>query len=106
MTLNIRGSAPMADNKRLKGPADRSKIGMDEKYERAYWSKKFGVTGVSLAAAVRKVGNSAEDVKEFFKQKRKTAAKKVNSSGKEYRRREEKEARESCVKLAPASRSV
>jgi hypothetical protein len=72
----------MPDNKRLKGPADRSRVGMGEKYERAYWSKKFGVTGVSLAAAVRKVGNSAEDVKEFFKQKRKTAAKKARAAAK------------------------
>jgi hypothetical protein len=72
----------MPDNERLKGPADRSRVSMEEKYERAYWSKKFGVTGVSLAAAVRKVGNSAEDVKEFFKQKRKTAAKKARATAK------------------------
>jgi hypothetical protein len=72
----------MADNKRLKGPADRSRVGMDEKYERAYWSKKFGVAGTSLAAAVRKVGNSADAVKEFFKDKRKTAAKKAKAAAK------------------------
>ena len=72
----------MPDNKRLKGPADRSRIAMQEKYERAYWSKKFGVPGQTLAAAVRNVGNSAEAVKEFLKEKRKAAAKKAKSAAK------------------------
>ena len=72
----------MADNKRLKGPADRSRISLAEKYERAYWSKKFGVAGTSLAAAVRKVGESVDAVKEFFKDKRKTAAKKAKAAAK------------------------
>ena len=72
----------MADYKRLKGPADRSRVGMDEKYERAYWSKKFGVPGQTLAAAVRNVGNSTDAVKEFLKEKRKTAAKKAKAAAK------------------------
>lgn len=72
----------MADNKRLKGPADRTRVGMDEKYERAYWSKKFGVPGQTLAAAVRNVGNSVEAVKEYVKEKRKTAAKKAKAASK------------------------
>ena len=72
----------MADNKRLKGPADRSRVGMEEKYERAYWSKKFAVPGQTLAAAVRKVGNSVDAVKEFLKEKRKTAAKKAKAAAK------------------------
>jgi len=66
---------------------------MDEKYERAYWSKKFGVAGTSLAAAVRKVGNSADAVKEFFKEKRKTAAKKARAVAKAAGTRKKKRAK-------------
>lgn len=52
----------MADDKTKRGPADSSKINMSEDYEVRYWTDKFGVTKDKLAAAVKKVGNSAKAV--------------------------------------------
>jgi Protein of unknown function (DUF3606) len=51
------------------GPADLSRIGLKEKYEREYWKKKFGVSVQVLAAAVRVVGPSAEKVEHYLKDK-------------------------------------
>ena len=34
----------MADDKTIRGPADRTRVNTHEDYEVKYWSKKFGVT--------------------------------------------------------------
>ncbi|MGO4176006.1 DUF3606 domain-containing protein [Bosea sp. TAF32] len=52
----------MADNENNRGPQDRSRINMNEDYEVAYWTKELGVTREQLAAAVKKVGVSADAV--------------------------------------------
>ena len=52
----------MPDDKTKRGPRDRNKINVQEKYEIDYWSKKFGVTPDELRDAVKKVGPSAEAV--------------------------------------------
>lgn len=52
----------MADDRHLRGPADRSRINVHEDYELKYWSQKFGVTADQLHAAVRAVGVMAHDV--------------------------------------------
>ena len=52
----------MADNKKKRGGADRALIALEEKYEVAYWSKKFKVTPAKLKYAVKKVGHSAKKV--------------------------------------------
>ena len=54
----------MADDKTKRGPADSSKISMSEDYEVQYWTKKLSCTKEQLAAAMKKVGNSAEAVAE------------------------------------------
>ncbi|MGO4175997.1 DUF3606 domain-containing protein [Bosea sp. TAF32] len=54
----------MADNENNRGPQDRSRINMNEDYEVAYWTKELGVTREQLAAAVKKVGVSADAVRE------------------------------------------
>lgn len=54
----------MSDDKKDRGPQDRSRINMNEEYEVQYWTKKFGVTKEKLAEAVRAVGNSAAKVEE------------------------------------------
>jgi hypothetical protein len=53
----------MADNKEDRGPADRSRININEDYEVQYWTDKFGVTPDELKKAVEKVGPMAADVK-------------------------------------------
>ena len=52
----------MADNKTQTGPADRSRVNINEEYEVEYWSQKFGVTPQQLRDAAKKVGPMAVDV--------------------------------------------
>ena len=57
----------MADDKTKKGPKDRTRINLNEKYEVDYWKDKFGVSEQDLRSAVQRVGNSARDVEEALK---------------------------------------
>jgi Protein of unknown function (DUF3606) len=57
----------MADNKAKRGGADRGLIALTERYEVAYWSKKFKVTPAKLKYAVKKVGRSARKVENYIK---------------------------------------
>ncbi|MCP3463774.1 MULTISPECIES: DUF3606 domain-containing protein [unclassified Bradyrhizobium] len=57
----------MADNKSKRGGADRALIALGERYEVAYWSKKFKVTPAKLKYAVKKVGHSAKKVEVYIK---------------------------------------
>ena len=52
----------MPDDKTKRGPQDRAKTNVQEKYEMDYWSRKFGVTPDQLRNAVKRVGPSAEAV--------------------------------------------
>lgn len=52
----------MSDDTTKRGPADRTRINVNEDYELQYWSEKFGVSRERLRAAVEKVGVMAEDV--------------------------------------------
>ncbi len=54
----------MADDKTKRAPQDAKLISLDEDYEVAYWSRKYGVTKQRLADAIKAVGNSAERVGE------------------------------------------
>jgi hypothetical protein len=64
----------MADDKTKRGGADRKLIALTEKYEVAYWSKKFKVTPAKLKYAVKKVGHSARKVEEYIKLQKHRAA--------------------------------
>lgn len=57
------------DDKTKTRPQDSSRINMNEDYEVAYWTKKFGCTKQQLQSAVDKVGVSAKAVETAFKQK-------------------------------------
>ena len=46
----------MADDRSIRGAADRSRINMQEDYEVRYWTQKWNVSREQLAAAVREVG--------------------------------------------------
>jgi hypothetical protein len=52
----------MADDRSIRGDADRSRINMQEDYEVRYWTQKWNVSREQLAAAVREVGVMAADV--------------------------------------------
>lgn len=57
----------MADNKAKRGGTDRALIALAEKYEVAYWSKKFKVTPAKLKYAVKRVGHSVKKVEAYIK---------------------------------------
>ncbi|MGV7212460.1 DUF3606 domain-containing protein [Bradyrhizobium sp. UFLA05-112] len=57
----------MADSKSKRGRADRALIALGERYEVAYWSKKFKITPAKLKYAVKKVGHSAKKVEAYIK---------------------------------------
>ncbi|TMJ35794.1 MAG: DUF3606 domain-containing protein [Alphaproteobacteria bacterium] len=50
----------MADNKKVRGKADRSKVAKGEKYEVAYFARKHGITAAETRALIDKVGNDRE----------------------------------------------
>jgi hypothetical protein len=52
----------MADDRSIRGAADRSRINMQEDYEIRYWTQKWNVSREQLAAAVREVGVMVADV--------------------------------------------
>ena len=47
----------MADNKKARGRADRSKVAKGEAYEVAYFARKHGITAAETRALIDKVGN-------------------------------------------------
>jgi len=51
------------DDTSKRGPADRSRINVHERWELDYWTKALGVTKEQLEQAVAKVGPMVEDVK-------------------------------------------
>jgi hypothetical protein len=60
----------MADDRSKKGPPDRSRINLDEEYERQYWTKALGVSELELREAVKAAGPSAEKVRALLESKR------------------------------------
>ncbi|RXT54368.1 DUF3606 domain-containing protein [Bosea sp. Tri-44] len=50
------------DDKTERGPQDRSRINLSEKYEVRYWTQKLGVSKAELEKAVAKAGVSATAV--------------------------------------------
>jgi Protein of unknown function (DUF3606) len=52
----------MADDRTIRGAADRARINMQEDYEVRYWTQKWNISREDLAAAVRAVGVMAADV--------------------------------------------
>ena len=53
----------MSDDKTNTGDPDRQRINLSEDYEVRDWAAKFGVSEDRLRAAVKKVGNQADDVR-------------------------------------------
>ena len=57
----------MSDDKTKRGTAHRARINLSQDYERRDWAKALGVSEQELTDAVRAVGNSAEKVREYLK---------------------------------------
>ena len=51
------------DSTKKRGPQDRARINVNERWELNYWSKKFGVTPARLRAVVKETGVMAKDVR-------------------------------------------
>ena len=64
----------MSDDK-SKVAADRKRIDVNSDYELRDWSKSLGVSPAELKETVKKVGTSAEVVREHLKQRYKDALK-------------------------------
>ena len=56
----------MADDKTKKGPADSSRININEDYEVDYWTNTLGCTRDQLTKAVREAGTSAKAVRTYL----------------------------------------
>ena len=52
----------MADDLKNRGAQDRARVNVNEDHEVRYWTQKWGVSQEQLAAAVNKVGVSADAV--------------------------------------------
>jgi Protein of unknown function (DUF3606) len=57
----------MADDKSKRAPQDAKLVALDEDYEVAYWTEKFGVSKDTLDAAVKAVGHSAAAVEKHLR---------------------------------------
>ena len=51
-------------------PRINTRISLEQDYEVRDWTKSLGVTEAELTAAVKAVGNSAEKVREYLKNKK------------------------------------
>lgn len=60
----------MTDDKSNRGPADASRINVNEDYELRYWTKALGVSAERLRAAVEQVGVMADDVRAELRRKK------------------------------------
>lgn len=53
----------MSDDLKNRGPADRARVNVNEKWERDYWCKDIGCTEAMLRQAVTNVGVMADKVR-------------------------------------------
>jgi len=56
----------MADDKTKKGPADSSRVNVEEDYEVTYWTDTLGCSKEELRKAVKEVGTSAKAVRAYL----------------------------------------
>lgn len=56
----------MSDDLKNSGPADRTRINVNESWELRWWTESLGVTEQELRAAVAAVGTSASAVRQHL----------------------------------------
>lgn len=59
----------MSDDLKNRGPADRSRVSVNELSEVKYWRKTFGCTEQQLRQAIAAAGDSAAKVSQYLKSK-------------------------------------
>jgi len=59
----------MSDDKTKRGPADSSRINVNEDYEVTYWTGALECTKDELEEAVKAVGTSSKAVREYLVKK-------------------------------------
>lgn len=52
----------MADNKRKRGKADRSRVSGKERYEVAYMARKHRMSAAAIRKLIKRVGNSRKKI--------------------------------------------
>lgn len=57
----------MSDDLNNRGPADRTRVNVNEDYEARYWASRWGVSEDELRDAVKRVGVMADDVERALK---------------------------------------
>jgi hypothetical protein len=60
----------MPDNLKKRGPADRKRISLKQRWEVTYWRKRLGCTARQLRAAVKAVGPMVTKVRAELKRRR------------------------------------
>lgn len=56
----------MSDDLSKRRPQDASKISLTEQWEINYWCKEFGISEAKLQEVVKKIGNSAAEVRKHL----------------------------------------
>ena len=56
----------MADDTSKRGPADRTRINVNEAWELSYWTKELDCTADQLRTAVNAVGVMVADVRRYL----------------------------------------
>lgn len=56
----------MADDKSIRGPADATRINVNEDHELRYWTKTFAVSEAKLRSAVASAGVMTKDVRTYL----------------------------------------
>jgi hypothetical protein len=62
-------SDTMSDDTSKRGGSDRSRININQDYERRDWANSLGVTEEELKEAVHNVGDRADKVREYLRHK-------------------------------------
>jgi hypothetical protein len=62
-------SDTMSDDLTKRSGSDRSRININQDFERRSWAKSLGVTEEELKEAVHNVGDRADKVREYLRQK-------------------------------------
>lgn len=59
----------MVDDLKNRGPQDRSRVNVNEEWERKYWCREFNCTEQQLRDAVKAVGVMADNVRAHLRKR-------------------------------------
>lgn len=59
----------MSDNTHSRNGSDRLRINLNEDYEVAHWTRKFGISHELLKDAIDEVGDRVHDVDEYLQER-------------------------------------